>query len=117
MIRICEIDFPEDCTVVRNDFYDYDPARSFNESDSVKYLDEDLLQCSFPEDNMIIDLGWYGDVTSNKGEFRINLIHHENWEIPLNTIHSKSPEEVKSLLTKILQYYSRIEIDTEIDNV
>ena len=113
MIRIQKINFPLDCRIIKNDFHSYDPVNSFNEADSLKYLNEDLLQCSFPEDDMIIDLGWYGDIISNKGEFRIYVIKNENWETPFNIIYSKSAEEIKNLLTKILQYYTRTEIKTE----
>ena len=116
MIRIQKINFPLDCRIINNDFHSYDPLNSFNEADSLKYLNEDLLQCSFPEDDMIIDLGWYGDLISNKGEFRIYIIKNENWEIPFNIIHSKSVEEIKNLLTKILQYYTRTEIKSEPNN-
>ena len=106
MIRIQNIDFPSDCKVINNDFYDYDPLNSFNEKDSIKYLNEDLLQCSFPEEEMIIDIGWYGDITTNKGEFRIYMILSENWEIPFNVLYSKSVEETKANLIKILDYYT-----------
>ncbi len=117
MIRIQEINFPQDCVIINNDFYNYDPVNSFSEVDSLKYLNEDLLQCTFPEYDIIIDLGWYGDIISNIGEFRIYIIQNENWEIPFNIIHSKSTEEVRGLLTKILQYYTRTEIETESDNI
>lgn len=116
MIRIQKINSPLDCRMVYNDFYSYDPLNSFNEEDSIKYLNEDLLQYTFPEDDLIIDLGWYGDIISNKGEFRIHIIQNENWDIPLNIIHSKSVVEVKDLLTKILHYYTRTEIKTESNN-
>lgn len=110
MIRIQKINFPSNCKVIQNDFYNYDPVNSFNEADSLKFLNEDLLQCSFPEEDMIIDLGWYGDVRSNVGEYRIYIIKNENWEIPFNITYSKSTEEIKSILTKILQYYSKTEL-------
>lgn len=116
MIRIQKINFPTDCILINNDFYSYDPLLSFNEADSLKYLNEDLLQCSFPEDDIIIDLGWYGDIISNNGEFKIYIIQNENWEIPFNIIYSKSAEEIKNLLTKILHYYTRTEVKTEPDN-
>jgi hypothetical protein len=108
MIQIQEINFPLDCMVIHHDFYDYDPKISFNEADSLKYLNEDLLQCKFPLVDIIIDLGWYGDVILNKGEFRIHIIKSENWEIPSNIIYPKSVDETKELLTKILQYYTSI---------
>ena len=117
MIKIQKINFPTDCKVINNDFYNYDPVNAFNKADSSKYLNEDLLQCSFPEDDLIIDLGWYGDIISNKGEFKIQIIKLQNWEIPFNVIHSKSTEEVKTILTKILQYYTRAKIETENDIV
>jgi hypothetical protein len=115
MIRIQKINFPLDCRIIKNEFHSYDPLNSFNKMDSLKYLNEDLLQCSFPEEDMIIDLGWYGDITSNKGEFRIYLIKNENWEIPFNIIYSKSAEEIKILLIKILQYYTRIIVQSELN--
>lgn len=111
MIKLQEINFPLDCIVVNHDFYNYDPVHKFNEADSQKYLNEDLLQCTFPKDDMIIDLGWYGDIVSNKGEFRINVIKNQNWEYPFQVLYSKSIEEITSILIKILQYYSRLEAE------
>lgn len=111
MIQLQEIEFPQDCRVIRHVFHSYDPVNSFNEDDSFSYLSEDLLQCSFPIDNIVIDLGWYGELTSSKGEFRIYVILNENWDFPSNIIYSKSPEETKGLLTKILMYYTRTEVD------
>lgn len=116
MITIQEINFPSDCRIINHDFYTYDPAKSFNEKHSLNYLNEDLLQCSFPEDDIIIDLGWYGDVLSNKGEFRIYIIKNENWEIPFNVFYSKFPEEISSILTKIFDYYTRTEFNPELGN-
>ena len=112
MIQIQEIDFPLDCKVIYNDFHSYDPVNSFNEADSSKYLNEDLLQFSFPKEDMIIDLGWYGDIISNKGEFRIYIIKNENWEHPFNIIYSKSAQEIKNHLTKIMLYFTKTEPNT-----
>jgi hypothetical protein len=106
MISLQEIDFPHDCTVVYHEFYNYDPVNEYNASDREKYLSEDLLQCYFKEESILIDVGWYADTDSANGEFRIQIIQHENWEIPLNVIYSKSSEEVKDILDKILDYYS-----------
>lgn len=113
MIRLQKINFPADCEIISFDFYDYDPVHAFIEADSLNYLSEDLLHCSFPEENITIDLGWYGDLSRNKGEFKIHIIENENWEVPLNVIHSKSVEEIKTLLNKILQYYTAVENNTE----
>lgn len=113
MIKIQEINFPSDCEVINNDFYDYEPLEAFIKADSLRYLHEDLLQCSFPKDDLIIDLGWYGDIVLNRGEFRIQVIQNENWDNPFNTLYSKSAEEVKTILNKILAYYSSTKPKTE----
>ena len=107
MIKIQEIDFPSDCKIVNNDFYNYDPENAFKVADNLKYLNEDLLQCAYPVDHIIIDLGWYGNRETNSGEYRVQVIMHENWEVPFNTTYSKSTEEVKTILTKVLHYFSR----------
>ena len=46
MIQIQEIDFPVDCTVVNNDFFNYDPENAFTVADSLKYLNEDYSDVS-----------------------------------------------------------------------
>ena len=113
MFEIQKINFPADCRIVHHEFYNYDPDNSFDKDHSSKLLNEDLLQCSFPLDHLIIDLGWYGDIPTNKGEFRIYIIQHENWEVPFNVIHSKSATEAAELLSKILQYYTRVNAEVE----
>jgi hypothetical protein len=113
MSSIQQIDFPLGCKIINNDFYTYNPNTDYKEADSILYLNEDLLQCSLPADDIIIDVGWYGDIYTNQGEFRIYIILHENWEIPFNIIYSKSAEETKELLNKVLQYYSKKEYRTE----
>ena len=106
MIKRQEIDFPADCEIDTHEFYDYEPEISFRAEDSLHYLNENLLECSFPEEHLEIDLGWYGDAVSNTGEFKIQIIKDANWEVPVNVIYSKSAEEIKTLLNKILAYYS-----------
>jgi len=106
MISIQKINVPLDCTIIANNFYNYDPQKDFKEADNYRYLNEDLFQCAFPTENLIIDLGWYGNLKENTGEFKINIIQKENWEIPMHTIYSSSVTEVKELLQKVLDYYS-----------
>jgi hypothetical protein len=113
MIELQQIDFPSDCTVIHHDFYNYDPEKNFNESDNLDYLYEDLLQCKFEENNMIIDLGWYGNIAENKGGFKIQMIKDQNWEIPFNVVHSKSVDETMEILIKILNYYTSTEVEAE----
>ncbi len=116
MIQIQEINFPLDCMVIHHDFHDYDPKNAFNETHNLRYLNEDLLQCKFPLVDIIVDLGWYGEVALNKGEFRIYIIKSENWEIPSNIIYPKTVDETKELLSKILQYYTSIGVKDEHNN-
>ena len=106
MIEIQKIYFPADCEIIHHEFYNYEPATSFTEVNNLQYLNEDLLQCAFTEDEITIDLGWYGDAKTNKGGFQIQIIESENWEVPLNVIHSKSAEETKNFLNRILQPYT-----------
>lgn len=113
MVKLQEINFPKDCIIVKNCFHNYDPITSWTEEDNFEYLSEDLLQLSFPDENLIIDLGWYGDLITNKGEFRIYIIQDENWEVPVNVIHSKSVIEITGLLHKILEYYTGLDIEEE----
>lgn len=108
MIKLQEIYFPNDCKVIKHIFHSYDPLNSFNEEDSFDYLSEDLLQCVFPSEGITIDLGWYGDLITGVGEFKIEIIRNENWEVPENEIFSKSMEEITLLLNKILDYYTTI---------
>lgn len=115
MIQIQQITFPEDCILIHHEFYTYDPEKSYSNELSYEYLGEDLLQCTFEEDNMIIDLGWYGNIDTNKGEFKLQLIKDENWEIPFEVIYSKSVDEIKAILVKIISYYTSEEIESEID--
>lgn len=111
MIKLQEINFPKDCKVIKHIFHNYDPVNAFNEEASFDYLSEDLLQCSFPEEGIIIDLGWYGDLITGEGEFKIEIIRNENWEVPENEIYSKSVNEITVLLHKILDYYTAVVVE------
>ncbi len=64
---------------------------------------------------MIIDLGWYGNIATNKGEFIIKMIKNENWEIPFEVVYSKSVDEIKAILNKILHYYTSTDIETKLN--
>lgn len=106
MIKIQPIHLPVNCEINQNEFYTYDPLNAFDRLNSIKYLTEDLFQCYFPEEDIIIDLGWYGDVIKNDGEFKIKVIQNEYWDNPVKVFNSKSVEEIKELLNKILFFYS-----------
>jgi hypothetical protein len=106
MIKIQEIKIPANCVVNEHEFYTYDPLNSFARLNSLKYLNEDLFQCYFPKDDIIVDLGWYGDVIANIGEFKIHVIKNEYWDNPVKVFNSKSIDEIKDLLVKIIAFYS-----------
>jgi len=97
-----EIEVPDSFTVVKHDFYNYDPVSEFNEIENLLYLNEDLFQASYPENDLIIDLGWYGDVRKNKGHYELKLIQNNHWDGPVSTIHAKSLNEITEILTKTL---------------
>ena len=111
LIDRVEIEIPNDCHLIRHDLFKYDPTTDFSVSANLKYLNEDLFQCTFPKDHLIIDLGWYGDLVTNRGEFKIQVIRNENWEIPESTIHEKSTREVELLLGRILLFYTNTNQD------
>ena len=80
MISLQKIDFPSDCIITRHNFHNYDPQNDFSEESNFDYLSEDLLQCSFPEERIIVDLGWYGDIYSkivdgDKLPFELLFLH------------------------------------------
>lgn len=106
MFSIQHIATPDDCKILNHEFYNYDPKESFELIHNVKYLSENLFQCVFPEQHLKIDLGWYGDVIENKGEFKIQIIVNENWEHPFNVIYPKSMQEINTILQRIFKYYS-----------
>lgn len=111
MIELQTLQTPKDCVILHHEFYNYEPAESFEESLSIQYLSENLFQCYFPNEHLKIDLGWYGDIIQNKGEFRIQIIVNENWEHPFQVIYSKSAAETKGLILNILKYYSSQEFE------
>jgi hypothetical protein len=111
MSQLHQIRVPADCRIIHHEFYTYEPESEFSTEKNKNYLSENLFQCEFPEHHLKIDLGWYGNISTQSGEFRIQLIVNENWEHPFNTIYSKSSSEVKNLLHNIFSYYSSQEFD------
>ena len=108
MIVLQEITIPENCEIKEHEFYTYDPLNAFARLNSLKYLNENLFQCYFPEEDIIIDLGWYGDAVANDGEFRIQVIKNEYWDNPVKVFNSTSIDEIKNLLIKIMEFYAGV---------
>ncbi len=93
---------PSGCRIVKNDFTSYDPEVDFTEERNLFNLTEDLLQIEFDYSNLIIDLGWYGEISSNKGEFKIYVIENQDWDNPIKTKNSKSQKVITEKLELIL---------------
>ncbi|WP_282043426.1 hypothetical protein [Winogradskyella flava] len=93
---------PTGCKINKNEFTTYNPEIEYTEEKNLFYLWEDLLQIEFEHSHLIIDLGWYGEISSNDGEFRILVVENENWEEPLKLVNSKSQKIITSELDKIL---------------
>ena len=93
---------PTGCKIIKNEFTTYNPETEYTEEKNLFYLWEDLLQIGFEYSNLIIDLGWYGEISSNIGEFRILVIENQNWENPLKVVKSKSQENITKKLDKLL---------------
>lgn len=97
-----EFDIPDSFVVVKHDFFAYDPSTEFNEIENLLYLNEDLFQARFDENELIIDLGWYGDVRKNAGHFELKLIQHNHWDDPISTIPAKTLDEATEILVRTL---------------
>lgn len=96
------ISVPAGFKIARNEFYIYDPEKDYTEALNLYYLQEDLLQITNEENNITIDLGWYGEVHSNNGEFKIYVIKDMDWENPEQEIESKSATEIYKILNDVV---------------
>ena len=100
--RLQDLKIPRNCKVIKNHFSTYDPDTEFTEEKNLYYLQEDLLQIYFPDLDMTVDLGWYGDTSNNKGEFKILVIKNSDWENPIKMKSSSSQKTINRYLEKIL---------------
>lgn len=94
--------FPSSFKIIKNEFYSYDPSLMFEEDLSLEYLSEDLLQIHLDDKNTTIDLGWYGNLGTNNGAFKIYVIKNQDWENPLKIETSKSLKEISEKLRSII---------------
>lgn len=88
--------------IVKNEFYQYNPELEYKEELNLKYLYEDLLQLENEKLNLAIDLGWYGNVASNQGQFKIYQIRNFDWENPERVIVSKNSDEIYDKLLEVI---------------
>lgn len=94
---------PKGFRIIKNNFTTYNPENEFSEGDNLFNLNEDLLQIKLENSNIVVDLGWYGEISTNKGEFRIYVIQNSNWDKPVIIESSKSQETITIRLEFILQ--------------
>jgi len=76
-----QLDISLNWTVVRNEFYDIDPADNNSEDDKYAniYCQEDLLYLT--KGDYHLDLGWYGydNLANDTAGFCIHLFRGDNW--------------------------------------
>lgn len=101
-IELQNIALPNFGKIIKHEFYSYDPENEFTPEKNLFYLTEDLLQIEFIKLNLILDLGWYGDIGTNKGSFKIFLIKNKDWENPIKIESSKSQKVINTKLNTIL---------------
>lgn len=87
-----------------HDFFSYDPSSEYTEALSQQYLSEDLFQVLHIETQVTVDLGWYGDPSTNKGTFKVQAIQNSLWDEPLITLESKSLSEITRMLNTVLEH-------------
>tara|TARA_Y100000385_G_scaffold291975_1_gene375009 strand:+ start:12196 stop:12555 length:360 start_codon:yes stop_codon:yes gene_type:complete len=104
IFKLQEIELPDGITLVFSDFSTYDPSTQYSLELSSKYISEDLFQASFDEGRLVIDLGWYGDVETNIGEYKIQIIYGSDWDYPVTTIFAKSQGEARDTLIRVLAH-------------
>lgn len=81
----------------------YDPSKEFTQELNLYYLQEDLLQIESSDIGITIDLGWYGDTTTNIGKFKIYIIKDFDWENPQQEIEAISSIEIYDKLIEVIK--------------
>jgi hypothetical protein len=97
-----KLEIPDSFTLVHHDFYAYDPAKEYQFEANVHYLGEDLFQVIHEPTQLVVDLGWYGNRTENKGGFVLNVIRNEFWDEPVSKIHETSQKQIAEVLNRTL---------------
>jgi hypothetical protein len=102
-IELQKIELPKCGKFVKHEFYTYDPENDFTEEKNLFYLKEDLLQIEFEKLNLIIDLGWYGEISKNNGNFKIFVVENQDWENPRKVEVSSSQKKIFEKLSAIIE--------------
>ena len=113
----CNQDVAQEDNRKKNYFYPYDCKNenaetvqsdvSFDDLDfgvgEIKYnsgflYEEDILQVQYPN-NIVLDLGWYGE-----NGFILYLIRDYCWEVPVLKIMSRDENKIRPMLQKAINY-------------
>ncbi len=89
-----KITIPSGFKVIKNEFL-------FENSDSD--YNEDILQIEHISTKLIVDLGWYGDIVSKVGGYKIYVIKDRDWDSPINTLSSDTKEGISFELDTLLK--------------
>jgi len=93
---------PQGFVLKKNILTNYDPIANFSVENNLFYLQEDLVQIENQAKGIIIDLGWYGELTKNNGNFKIYVVKDLNWDEPINVLESKSINEICNMFKQEL---------------
>lgn len=114
-ITLQQLDISTHWTIVRNVFYNIDPADNINEDDKYThiYCQEDLLYLT--KDSYHLDLGWYGsdNVADETTGYGIHLFRGENWNNAelLEKFRSKSKSTIVNKITEFMKAVDLGEFD------
>ena len=97
------IQTPSSFTVIDHEFYTYDPTKEYTTEASEYYLTEDLFQVIHTPTQLVVDLGWYGNINTNKGQFEMRVIMNDYWDEPVSTILATSQSEITEIVNKTLE--------------
>ena len=74
----------------------------------ISWLDEDLAQITFPNNNYIIDIGWYPS-RDIEGEFAVVVVKNKNWDEYLFMECTRSYDGLIDAINKAVEFiYSEI---------
>lgn len=94
---------PKECVIVKDEFMNYEPQIHYSEKLHLTHLTEDLTQIQFVKLGIVVDLGWYGDITTKNGQFVIYVIKDSNWNEPVRKVSSKFQREITKEFNKLVK--------------
>jgi hypothetical protein len=100
--RLQPLRIPSGFKIEWNEFYAYDPSTEYDEKDHLHYLTEELLQLKYHQEELVVDLGWYGDTSRREGYFQLLLLRGLRWEEPLVRITSPSLTQITDKLEDLI---------------